>query len=65
MSNIEKISDERSMGNGWFVHLKPGYAISDPDTVYAQHDFGEDTRSAAYRTARTAKNCSCNECKQG
>lgn len=59
---IAEITDERRSGNGWFVALKPGFAIRDASTPNAQHDFGEDTRSAAYRTAREAKPCRCSQC---
>jgi hypothetical protein len=62
MSNILEILDERSNGNGWFVYLKPGWAVNDANTSNAQHDFGEDTRPAAFRTAREARPCACSMC---
>jgi hypothetical protein len=64
MRNIAELLDERQCGNGWFVHLKPGWAINDANTPSAQHDFGEDTRAAAYRTADSAKPCDCETCRQ-
>jgi hypothetical protein len=65
MNNILAIQDERGSGNGCFVYLNPGWAINDANTNSAQHDFGEDTRAAALRTARNAKQCACAQCLAG
>lgn len=64
MSNILAMLNERGSGNGWFVYLKPGWAINDANTASAQHDFGEDTRAAALRAAQEARPCACAMCRE-
>lgn len=56
---VETVDDEREIGNGVIVTLRPGWAY-DPST--ACHVFGEDTVSAALRTLRDVKPCACDFC---
>lgn len=56
-TRIEEISDERAMGNGWFVYLKPGWHYK------GQHCFGEDTKRAIKDTMTFVSPCSCEECR--
>ena len=57
---IDEISDERRIGNGWFVYLK-GYAMY-PGTGEA-HCFAEDTLKEVQRTLKTCVRCECEECQ--
>lgn len=59
---IEEISDERAIGNGWFVYLKPGFAYADADTPSAQHCFGEDTKADVRKSMKMVTPCRCDEC---
>lgn len=54
---IEQLSDERSIGNGWFVYLKPGWQYD------GAHCFGEDNRRAVQRTMKMVRPCGCAECR--
>jgi hypothetical protein len=59
---IEELSDERDVGNGWFVYLKPGFAYADANTDNPQHSFGEDTMGDVRRSMKMVKPCQCAEC---
>jgi len=53
---IDEISDERNIGNGWFVYLKPGWQMD------GAHCFGEDTKLDVRSTMQRVTKCACAEC---
>jgi len=55
---IDEICDERAMGNGWFVYLKPGWHYN------GQHCFGEDRKRDIAATMEFVKPCTCDECRE-
>lgn len=59
---IEELSDERSMGNGWFVYLRPGFAYADANMPNAQHCFGADTMGDVRRYMKDVQPCRCADC---
>lgn len=59
---IQELSDERAMGNGWFVYLKDGFAFRDANENTAQHCFGADTLSEVRSNLREVKPCACLLC---
>jgi hypothetical protein len=60
---IEVLDDERNMGNGWIVNLRPGFAIHPGSAeVEGTHFFGEDTMAEVRRTMKTVQPCECVAC---
>lgn len=55
---IEQIDDERSIGNGWFVYLRPGFRYGDA------HCFSEDTKRDVARTMSQVEPCDCEDCRK-
>jgi hypothetical protein len=63
MQIIDELRDERANGDGWFVYLKPGWAIADHGILgAAQHCFGEDRKQDIWATMKRAAPCNCSEC---
>jgi hypothetical protein len=56
---IDGISDERSMGDGYWVELAPGW-LSDMET----HQVHEDNPRECARVMKWLDPCQCDECKQ-
>lgn len=55
---IEDVSDERQMGDGYWVYLKKGYYWDDPGL----HIVHEDTITECVRCLKERQVCTCHEC---
>lgn len=58
---VADVSDEREMGDGFWVYLKPGWRWAE-DWVHSIH---EDTPSECLRELHRAIPCHCRECVVG
>ena len=58
---IEEVSDERGIGNGYFVYLKPGWAYGGTGEA---HCFSEDTIKDIRDSMKLVEPCSCDDCKR-
>lgn len=58
-SRIETVDDERAIGNSLIVTLKRGWRFED----MGEHVRGYDTKREAMQEVRTARPCTCSECK--
>ena len=61
MPLVEEISDERSMGDGYWIYLVPGYI----NTMTEVHMVHEDTvKECLIHLRNYIKPCNCEECKK-
>jgi len=58
---IDEISDERSLDQGYWIYLKPGWI----NTLHDLHQIHEDTLKECVAVLKNfVTECNCNDCKE-
>lgn len=56
---IEEVSDERSLGQGYWIYLRPGWYCDDPGL----HIIHEDTIAEVKAMWSSVRKCECEDCR--
>lgn len=64
LTNDKRVDEVQRDGDGYFIYLKYGLTLEEPQNGEGCHCFGADTVAEARQILATAYRCTCTSCTE-